>query len=215
VRGGAASISDETWNNQLNIMLARDSVTRETEPGCWMHHQAEFMLKMVPAADQVGTDVDFFVLPPIHPSQPTPVIGAASFVSALADRPEVRAFMEFTASPEWGSEHWAVEPGNDFLSPNQRFDLSNYGDASQNPGVDVRRRLADATRSALRSDAFRMDASDLMPEEIGGVTFEDGLGAFYQGMVDWVNGTRTIEEVFADIDSKWAALRPSSLSGPR
>jgi hypothetical protein len=53
-----------------------------------------------------------------------------------------------------------------------------------------------------------MDASDLMPETIGGQTLEGGPGAFYQGMLDWVDGTRTIQEVFADIDSKWAALSP-------
>jgi alpha-glucoside transport system substrate-binding protein len=207
VRGGETSISDEAWNNQLNVMLARDSVTGETEPGCWLHHQAEFMLKMIPAADQVGTDVDFFMLPPIDPSHPTPVIGTASFMSALADRPEVRAFMDFVASPEWGSEHWAA--ANDgFFSPNQRFDDSNYGDASHDPAVDVVRRIAEATRSALQSDAFRNDASDLMPAEIGGETLEGGLGAFWQGMVDWVGGTRTIEEVFAEIDSKWKALPP-------
>ena len=57
-----------------------------------------------------------------------------------------------------------------------------------------------------------MDASDLMPAEIGGHTFDGGLGAFYQGMVDWVDGT-PIEQVFADIDSKWAALRASSTGG--
>jgi hypothetical protein len=72
----------------------------------------------------------------------------------------------------------------------------------------VRRRVAVATLSAVKSNAFRMDASDLMPAEIGGLTFEGGLGAFYQGMVDWVDGTRTIEKVFADIDAAWAALPP-------
>jgi DNA-binding SARP family transcriptional activator/ABC-type glycerol-3-phosphate transport system substrate-binding protein/tRNA A-37 threonylcarbamoyl transferase component Bud32 len=205
VRGGAKSISDEAWTNQLNVMLARDSVTGETEPGCWLHHQADFMMTMIPAADQVGKDVDFFVLPPTDPSQPTPVIGTASFMSALVDRPEVRAFMDFVASPEWGSTHWAASGGDAFTSPNQRFDLSNYGDVSD-PSVDVRRRIASATLSALQSDAFRMDASDLMPNEIGGFTLEGGLGAFFQGMVDWVDGTRTIEQVFEDIDAARAAL---------
>ena len=42
---------------------------------------------------------------------------------------------------------------------------------------------------------------------------DGGPGAFWQGMVDWVDGTRTIEQVFADIDAEWAALRPSHLAG--
>ncbi len=110
--------------------------------------------------------------------------------------------MEFIASPDWG-EHWAIEPGSGFVSPNQRFDLSNYGDARHDPGVGVRRRLHEVTRSAVQSDVFRMDASDLMPDEIGGLTFESGPGAFFRGMVDWVDGTHTIDQVFTDIDAAW------------
>jgi alpha-glucoside transport system substrate-binding protein len=208
VRGGATSISKESWDNELNHMLFRDSTTGETEPQCWLLHQAGYMLKFAPANDKFGTDVDAFVLPPIDPSQTPPVIGTASFVSALTDRPEVREFMEFLASPEWGSEHWAAEPGNDFMSPNQRFDPSNYGDASD-PAVGVHRRLADATLSALQSGTFRMDASDLMPVEIGGFTLEGGPGPFYRGMDDWVDGTRSIEQVFSDIDDAWAAIDES------
>jgi hypothetical protein len=34
------------------------------------------------------------------------------------------------------------------------------------------------------------------------------LRDFFQGMVDWVDGTRPIEKVFADIDAAWAALPP-------
>ena len=33
-----------------------------------------------------------------------------------------------------------------------------------------------------------------------------GPGAFWQGMLDWVDGIRTIDQVFADIDAEWAAL---------
>ena len=51
------------------------------------------------------------------------------------DRPEVREFMEFVASPEWGSSTGPPSRGRAFISPNQRFDLSNYGDASHDPGA--------------------------------------------------------------------------------
>jgi ABC-type glycerol-3-phosphate transport system substrate-binding protein/tRNA A-37 threonylcarbamoyl transferase component Bud32 len=214
VRGGTTSISTEPFQDQLQHMLDRNIVTGETEPKCWMNHQALFLLTMVTAADQIGTDVDFFVLPPVDPSQPTPAIGTATFVSALADRPEVREFIDFVASPEWGAR-WAASAADAFFSPNQRFDLSNYGDVSQDPGADVRKRVGAATQSALQSSAFRIDASDLMPAKIGGYTEAAGPGAFYQGMIDWVDGTRTIEQVFDDIDAKWAALTPSSLRGPR
>ena len=60
--------------------------------------------------------------------------------------------------------------------------------------------------SALQSNAFRLDASDQMPDEIGGLT-DIGRGAFLQGMLDWVDGIRTIDQVFADIDAEWATLK--------
>jgi len=205
VRGGAKGISDEAWNSQLDYMLARDSVTGQTESECLMYHQAAFMLGAVPAADQIGEDIDFFLLPSIGRNEPTPMIGHAHFVSALTDRPEVRAFMAFAASPEWG-EHWAAVLDDHFISPNARFDLSAYGDASANPAIAVQVRLAEAARAAFQSDSFRFDASDLMPEEIGGRT-DAGPGAFWGAMIDWVDGARTIEDGFADIDAEWAALR--------
>ena len=118
VRGGPASISGEYFADQLQHMLAR--TTRPARPnrsaGC---HQAEFLLTWnVPPADRIGTDIDFFMLPPIDPSRADPVIGTAGFVSALVDRPEVRAFMEFVASPEWG-ERLGASTLSDFISPNR------------------------------------------------------------------------------------------------
>jgi alpha-glucoside transport system substrate-binding protein len=138
--------------------------------------------------------------------------GGVPVVSALVDRPEVRAFMEFVASPEWG-EVWARNTESVFTSPNRRFDASAYGDASD-PAVAVQVRLSELTHSALQSDAFRYDASDAMPDEIGGMTDEFGPGAFWQGMLDWVDGTRSLEQVFADIDAEWAALRANSATPP-
>ena len=117
VRGGTASISDEPLQDQLQHMLARDNVTGETQPRCWMYHQAEFLLTTVSAADQIGTDIDFFMLPPMDPSRPTPAIGTANFMSALNDRPEVREFMSFVASPEWGSEYMGRRARRGVLLP--------------------------------------------------------------------------------------------------
>jgi len=46
-----------------------------------------------------------------------------------------------------------------------------------------------------------------MPQLIGGWTDDFDPGPFWQGMLDWVDGRRSIEEVFADIDAEWAALK--------
>ena len=211
VRGGPAGISQEHFTVPSQ-MLARDDTTGEPSPECWFDHQPSFSLnpEWAPNGAEIGTNLDFFVLPPLDRSQPAPMTGGVPVVSALVDRPEVRAFMDFVASPEWG-EAWARNPESVFTSPNRRFDASAYGDASD-PAVAVRVRLSDLTHSALQSDAFRYDASDAMPDEIGGWTGDFQLGAFWQGMLDWVDGTRTLEQVFADIDAQWTALRAKNAS---
>ncbi len=205
VRGGPELISNETWDDQLFHMLNRNSVTGETEPECWLYHQANFVLRLVPPGTRIGEDVDFFVLPPVDPDQPTPSIGGGLFASALVDRPEVRAFVEFMASPEWG-ERWAGDADSGFVSANRRFDNAAYGDRAGDPAAAVRFAMASAVRTALDAGVWRYDASDLMPTEIGGWTDGIGPGAFWQGLIDWVDGVRTIDQVFSDIDAEWAAL---------
>jgi ABC-type glycerol-3-phosphate transport system substrate-binding protein len=165
------------------------------------------MLKADPATAnaQIGTDLDFFMLPPIYSTKPVPTTGGTAFAAGLNDRPEVREFMKFLASPQWG-ERWAVEPDNQFIAPNARFDYSNYGDVNKDPHAGVRVRLAEAARSAVQSNSFRFDASDGMPPDIGGTTADGQPGAFYRAMKNWVDGRRTIDQAFANVDSEWAAL---------
>ncbi|HZI45012.1 MAG TPA: extracellular solute-binding protein, partial [Ilumatobacter sp.] len=213
VRGGPGAISGESFEVQLEYMLAQDTAG-ETSPECWLYQQGKFMLTFnVPPGARVGTDIDYFLLPPVRAGEPTPLIANPSYIAALVDRPEVRAFMEFAASPEWG-EVWATEPDfSDFTSANQRFN-STYGEAGGDPMAAARTQLAGVARSALQSGTLRIDASDAMPAEIGAQRDSLEPGAFLQGMLDWVDGTRGLEQVFADIDAEWAALRANSGSAP-
>ncbi len=126
-RGGPEAISGDYFADQLHHVLARNSVTGEIEPECWLHQAAKFMLTSnLPAGARIGTDIDYFMLPPIDLSEPSPLIGNAEMASALVDRPEVLAFMEFASSPEWGRV-WAASASSDFTSANARFDVSTYG----------------------------------------------------------------------------------------
>ena len=213
VRGGPVTVNGQSFADQLAFMLARDEQTGETEPECWLYHQAAFALNFAPAGSQLGTDLDFFVLPPVDADQPTPMIGTANFASAIVDRPEVRALMEFMASPQWG-EAWARHGPTVFTPANRRFDTSNFGDPALDPSAAVYSRLATAAVGALQSEAFRFDASDLMPPAIGAAALNEAPGAFWQGMIDWTAGKRTIEQVFADIDAAWAELRAQGGSQP-
>jgi alpha-glucoside transport system substrate-binding protein len=124
----------------------------------------------------------------------------------VVDTPEVRAFLEFVASPEWG-ELWAADSHSGFISANRRFTASAYGDASVDGAAAFKTEIVSVARTAMDAGMLRFDASDLMPVEVGAGT--DGVveGAFWQGMIDWVDGVRSIDQVFADIDAEWAALK--------
>ena len=87
--------------DQLDHVLARNDTTGDIEPECWLHQASKFVLTWnLPPGARIGTDIDYFMLPPIDPSAPSPLIGNPGFASALVDRPEVRAVMEFAASPK-------------------------------------------------------------------------------------------------------------------
>lgn len=47
------------------------------------------------AATELGNEMDFFLVPPVDPSRPTPAAGGGSLINAHRDRPEIRAFMEY------------------------------------------------------------------------------------------------------------------------
>ncbi len=190
--------------SQLNVFFALIPELERDEPACWLFHQGDFATGFLSAATELGRDVDFFVLPPIDPSRPTPILGGGTYASALSDRPEVRVFLEHLASPEWG-EFLASQQGSGFISPNARFDTDHYGAEAKESERSVRSYIGIATRDAIAAGAWRYDASDLMPVEIGHYT-ADGLGAFLQGMMDYVDGVRTMDQVLADIEAAWVAL---------
>ena len=207
VRVGPEAISNENFTEQMFNLLQRDPTTGEIDPDCWLYPQGDFMLGAVPPGTVIGQDVDFFPVPPLEAGSTTPVIGSLFSTYGLVDRPEVRLFLEYVADPRWG-EIWAAEPGNGFISLNQRFDAGVFASTADDPSAEVRGRLFTQTREALADGAFRLDASDSMPPAIGGWLDDPPTqSAFYAGMLDWVDGVRTIDQVLVDIDAAWDALR--------
>jgi len=112
--------------------------------------------------------------------------------------------LEHLASPRWG-EMWARSPLSGFISPNTRFDVSQYGADAGDSERAVQTALGTAARDAIAAGVWRFDASDLMPPDIGSFAAE-GPGAFWQGMLDYVDGVRTMEQVLSDIEAAWVAL---------
>ena len=74
----------------------------------------------------------------------------------------------------------AAEGG--WLSPNRTFDQSLYSDS-------ITQQVA---KIASEAQVFRYDGSDLMPTAVGG-------GSFWKGMVEWLQGAKTSQEVCDEI----------------
>ena len=73
------------------------------------------------------------------------------------------------------------------------------GVISANKGLDPSLAGSDLARQSVEilqgeDTVFRFDASDLMPAEVG-------TSSFWTGMVDWVSGTRSTQELLTFIDS--------------
>jgi len=191
---GGSTYINATW-----IGETQDPMFAEGGPQCWMQKQAAWIggfwganrdfIAENPDADQSewpnvpGEDVDFFYFPVIEEEFGTPVLGAADMFVMFEDRPEVRALMEWLATPE-AAEGW-IERGG-FLSPLTTVPDDWY--SYPNDGL---------SEMVLNATTVGFDASDLMPAEVG-------AGSFWSGMIDWVaaNGENT-EEVFQRIEDSW------------
>jgi alpha-glucoside transport system substrate-binding protein len=177
VYGGTTTILT-TW-----IADIQNNMFTEDGPNCWLHRQAGWISSFFPEGTEVGTDADFFYLPPIEEEHGSPVLGGGDVVSMFNDRPEVRAFLQFLATPE-AANPW-IELGG-FIPANRNADLSLYpAGSSDQQQAEI---MANAT-------VFRFDASDLMPPEVG-------AGTFWTGMTDWVSGD-DLETVLQEIEDSW------------
>ncbi len=199
------------WLDQIFTMLEPDPDTG-APPSCWFSLQRSFVLRLYGTSDVViGEDVDYFPLPPVDPDIGAPIVGNVTLASGLTDRPEVRRLLEYFADPSFGSR-WAPffgdlngpPPVNGYLAPNRRFDLASYGPVDD-PLAHVKRRMVDDLWSAVDAGTLRGNTAEVMPRSIGGLSVRQN--AFNAGMIDWVAGDKTIEEVFADIDAEWEAVK--------
>jgi alpha-glucoside transport system substrate-binding protein len=190
-----------TYINATWIGETQDPMFDEAGPQCWMQKQAAWIggfwganrdaladdpnLPPDQWPNRPEADVDFFYFPGIEEEFGTPVLGAADMFVMYNDRPEVRALMEWLATPE-AAEGW-IERGG-FLSPLTTVPNEWY----VYPNTQLSAMVNEATTVGF-------DASDLMPAEVG-------AGTFWSGMVDWVaaNGENT-ESIFQEIEDSWPA----------
>jgi len=158
VLGGTHRILNESWQNAQTPMF-------DTEPGCLLNRQASFQQANLPSWVTVGNETDVFVLPSMDGGQ-APILASGDLAAMFTDRPEVRALMDYLATPEAGKA-WAEEGG--FTSPHPDFDPNWYAEAFD-------RRIGELLHEA---DVVRFDGSDLMIPPVG-------TGTFWTGIVSYV-----------------------------
>lgn len=182
VAGGTAAISATAFGDSpLGLFTV--------PPQCYMHRQASFIASFFPEDAVAGTDYDFFYFPAFASKDlGTPVLGSGNVATIAKDSPAARAFIEFLETP-LAHEIWMAAPNSAFLSAHLGANPDVYSSTALRAQGDI---LRNAT-------TFRFDASDLMPGPIG-------AGAFWTGMVDFVNGA-SAAQVTAQIQAAWDALR--------
>lgn len=186
VLGGSTAILATAQTDAMDPMFDGDL----TAPSCWMQKQAtwygpDFFPDMKATGSSqfvVGEDVGLFYFPPIDPAYGNPALGAGDAFIVTADRPEVRAVIQFLAVPE-GIQTW-IDAGS-AISANQSTPAEWY---AGNYKLEI------ASGIVANATSFGFDASDLMPAS---------GAAFWAGVVDWISndGTNT-EAVLQAIDAE-------------
>ena len=188
VVGGTDAIVSTYFGNAQDPMFSKDA---NGNPGCFMHRQASFIPSFWPEAAQAGVGVEttVFPFPVIDESLPKAALGAGDMWGAFNDRDATKAVAEYMLSAEFHAAAAAM-PNNARLSAHTGFDTSQYS-------KDINRILGDIIADALAADAFRFDASDLMPPEVG-------AGSFWKEMMNLaVEGPGYIDTALANIDTSW------------
>ena len=188
VVGGTDAIVSTYFGNAQDPMFSKDA---NGNPGCFMHRQASFIPSFWPEAAQAGVGVEttVFPFPVIDESLPKAALGAGDMWGAFNDRDATKAVAEYMLSAEFHSAAAAM-PNNARLSAHTGFDTSLYS-------KDINRILGTIIADALAADAFRFDASDLMPPEVG-------AGSFWKEMMNLaVEGPGYIDTAMANIDTSW------------
>lgn len=164
---------------------------------CLMHRQASFFASFITGEGFDVADFDTFGFPPVDPAHDDAVMGGGDYVAALDQSNHVKRVVQFLTSPQFGRSVIAPQGADlGWILPHARFNLVSYGS-------ELSRSWAELAKAAILADQFRFDGSDLMPPVVGSWADEGVPGAFWTGIVDLLDGIRTLPEVLADIDAAW------------
>jgi alpha-glucoside transport system substrate-binding protein len=173
--GGVESIVSTTFNDGGLPIL---------DGNCSLHHQASFYESQWPEGTDVSPngDVWAFITPKIDPNAGDSVTGGGEFVAAFNESDAITAVQTYMSSDTWANNRIAL---GGVISANKGLDPALASSAIGQASIEI-----------LQGEdtVFRFDASDLMPAAVG-------TSSFWTGMVDWVVGTKSTDEVLTFIDS--------------
>ena len=188
VVGGTDAIVSTYFGNAQDPMFVKDA---NGNPGCFMHRQASFITSFWPeeVQSQAGVETTVFPFPAMDDGLPKAALGGGDMFGVFNDRDATKLVVEYMLSPNF-FEAAAQRPDNSRIYGHVDFDSSLYS-------KDITRTLADAITGALAENAFRFDASDLMPPEVG-------QGSFWKEMMNLgVEGPGYIDTALDNIEKSW------------
>ncbi len=128
-----------------------------------------------------GEDFDFFDFPEPGDMFGDTLMGGGDVMMMFNDRPEVRAMMQWLASPE-SATIWATAEEGAILSPNTGVPLESY---------DVCK--AKEAQQIAASDVFVFDGSDLAPGAVGG-------DALFVALQDYLADPDSMMEILENLE---------------
>ena len=189
VVGGTDAIVSTYFGNAQDPMFEKDA---NGNPGCFMHRQASFITSFWPEAAQAGagSETTVFPFPAMDDGLPKAALGGGDKFAVFTEGNEaVNAVVEYMLSDNFFAAA-AQRPDNSRIYGHVQFDSSLYS-------KDITRVLADAITGALAENAFRFDASDLMPPEVG-------AGSFWKEMMNLaVEGPGYVNTALDNIEKSW------------
>jgi alpha-glucoside transport system substrate-binding protein len=188
VVGGTDAIVSTYFGNAQDPMFEKDA---NGNPGCFMHRQASFITSFWPEAAQAGagSETTVFPFPAMDDGLPKAALGAGDMFGVFNDRDATIEVVNYMLSNDF-FEAAAQRPDNSRIYGHVDFDTSLYS-------KDITRVLADTITGALAENAFRFDASDLMPPEVG-------AGSFWKEMMNLaVEGPGYIDTALDNIEKSW------------
>ena len=188
VVGATDAIVSTYFGNAQDPMFEKDA---NGNPGCFMHRQASFITSFWPEAAQAGagSETTVFPFPAMDDGLPKAALGAGDMFGVFNDREATIEVVNYMLSNDF-FEAAAQRPDNSRIYGHVDFDTSLYS-------KDITRVLADTITGALAENAFRFDASDLMPPEVG-------AGSFWKEMMNLaVEGPGYIDTALDNIETSW------------